>query len=180
MREILAPVLPCSSSQSCLEWWQLPFKIGITLLCYLLNLFFPLLNQKVSISFKLASSSSGLHVKVWNKSICAASLSNSNCEWAHKGKNIEIQSESVVNWLLVWSQLHLCLNTGEGWGHGADSWPQHAADLPCLTRACISCFPNTELLWHKYCFSFLLNIYQLGLIGLYMLLMLVDSETHQP
>ena len=142
--------------------------------------FFPLLKQKVSISFKLASSSNGLHVKVWNKSICAASLSNSNDEWAHKGKNIEIQAESVVNRLLVRSQLPLCLSAGGGWGHGADSWPQHAADLPCLTRACISCIPNTELLWHKYCFSFLLNIHELGVVRLYVSLMPMDDETHQP
>lgn len=139
-REVLVLVLPCSSPQSCLEWRQLPFKIGITLQCYLLDLLFPMLKEKVSISFKSASSSNGLHVKGWNKSICVSSLSNSNDEWSHKGKNTEIQAESVVNWLLVWSQLPWCLRmAGGGWGHGADSWPQHAAELLCLTRACISC-----------------------------------------
>lgn len=141
--------------------------------------FFPLLKQQVSISFKLASSSNGLHVKVWNKSICAVSLSNSNDEWGHKGKNIEIQAESVVNWLLVQSWLSSCLSAGGEWGHGADSWPQHA-DLPCLTRACISSVPNSKLRWHKYCFSFLLNIRQHGVVSLYMSLMPMKRETHRP
>lgn len=46
----------------------------LLLLCHVTLSFFPLLKQNVS------SSSHGLRVKVWNKSICAASLSNSNDE----------------------------------------------------------------------------------------------------
>jgi len=76
--------------------------------------FFPLLKQKVATSLKLASSSNGLQVKGWNKSLGAASLSNSDDERDHKGKNIKIQAESVVNWLLVHSQLPSCLSAGGG------------------------------------------------------------------